>query len=108
MNFSSFATEDSPNLVDAERLSRAKPVLFLHIPKTGGSSFLTALGNVFGERRVRRLRHAEEMTQAQIDRIVSDEIQHIDCLVGHFPTTGQDLHQTDSGVVYRCGAFSLR
>jgi Sulfotransferase family len=85
MNSRSFATKDSPNLVATEELSRAKPVLFLHIPKTGGSSFLTALGNVFGERRVRRLRHAEEMTQAQIDRIVSDEIQHIDCLVGHFP-----------------------
>jgi hypothetical protein len=60
-------------------------VLFLHIPKTGGSSFLTVLGNVFGERRVRRLRRAEEMTQAQIACIVSDEIQDIDCLVGHFP-----------------------
>ncbi|HEX9425683.1 MAG TPA: sulfotransferase family 2 domain-containing protein [Pyrinomonadaceae bacterium] len=85
MNFSSFATKDSANLVDAERLSRAKPVLFLHIPKTGGSSFLTVLGNVFGERRVRRLRRAEEMAQAQIDRIISGEIQDIDCLVGHFP-----------------------
>ena len=85
MNSSSFATKDPPNLVDAERLSRAKPVLFLHIPKTGGSSFLTVLGNVFGERRVRRLRGADEMAQAQIDRIVSDEIQDIDCLVGHFP-----------------------
>src|SRR4030095_1721892 len=85
MNSRSFATKDSPNLVDAERLSRAKPVLFLHIPKTGGGSLLTVLGNVFGERRVRRLRGAAEMTQAQIDRIVSDEIQDIDCLVGHFP-----------------------
>jgi hypothetical protein len=85
MNFSSFATKDSPNLADAERLSRAKPVLFLHIPKTGGSSFLTALGNIFGERRVRRLRGADEMAQAHIDHIVSDEIQDIDCLVGHFP-----------------------
>ena len=85
MNSRSFATKDSVSLVATERLSRAKAVLFLHIPKTGGSSFLTALGNVFGERRVRRLRYAEEMTQAQIDRIVSDEIQHIDCLVGHFP-----------------------
>ena len=85
MNSRSFATKDSPNLVVAERLSRAKPVLFLHIPKTGGSSFLTVLGNVFGERRVRRLRGADEMVQAQIDRIVSDEIQDIDCLVGHFP-----------------------
>ena len=85
MNSSSLATKDPPNLVDAERLSRAKPVLFLHIPKTGGGSFLTVLGNVFGERRVRRLRGADEMAQAQIDRIVSDEIQDIDCLVGHFP-----------------------
>jgi len=85
MNSSSFATGDSPKLVAAERLPRPKPVLFLHIPKTGGSSFLTALGNIFGERRVRRLRCAEEMARAQIDRIVSDEIQDIDCLVGHFP-----------------------
>ncbi len=85
MNSRSFATKGSPNLVDAERLSRDKPVLFLHIPKTGGGSFLTVLGNVFGDRRVRRLRGADEMEQAQIDRIVSDEIQDIDCLVGHFP-----------------------
>src|SRR6266404_4826938 len=85
MNSRSFATKDSPNLVDTEKVSRAKPVLFLHIPKTGGSSFLTALGNIFGERRVRRLRCAEEMARAQIDRIVSNEIQDIDCLVGHFP-----------------------
>jgi len=85
MNSRSFATKDSPNLVATERLSQPKPMLFLHIPKTGGSSFLTALGNIFGERRVRRLRYAEEMAQAQIDRIVSDEIQDIDCLVGHFP-----------------------
>ena len=85
MKSRSLATKDFPNLVDTEKLSRAKPVLFLHIPKTGGSSFLTALGNVFGERRVRRLCCADEMAQAQIDRIVSDEIQDIDCLVGHFP-----------------------
>ncbi|HZR04907.1 MAG TPA: sulfotransferase family 2 domain-containing protein [Candidatus Udaeobacter sp.] len=85
MNFCSFATKDSLNLVDDKRLSRAKPVLFLHIPKTGGSSFLTVLGNVFGERRVRRLLGTEEMAQAHIDRIVSDEIQDIDCLAGHFP-----------------------
>jgi hypothetical protein len=85
MNSRSFATKDTPNVVGTERPSRPKPVLFLHIPKTGGSSFLTVLGNVFGEGRVRRLRNADEMAQAQIDRIVSDEIQGIDCLVGHFP-----------------------
>jgi hypothetical protein len=79
------ATKDSPKLVATERLSRPRPVLFLHIPKTGGSSFLTVLGNVFGEGRVRRLRNANEMVPSQIDRIVSDQIQDIDCLVGHFP-----------------------
>ena len=81
----SFAAKDSTNVVSIDRLSRPKPVLFLHIPKTGGSSFLRVLGNVFGESRVRRLRAADEMAQAQIDRIVSAEIQEIDCLVGHFP-----------------------
>ncbi len=86
MNSSSLATKDSPNLVDGEALSRAKRVLFLHIPKTAGTSFLTILGNLFGERRVRRLRGGgDETAQAQIDRIVSDEIQDIDCLVGHSP-----------------------
>jgi hypothetical protein len=72
-------------LVDAEPLSRAKPVLFLHIPKTGGTSFLTVLGNVFGDRRVRRLHVDDETAQAQIHRIVADDLQDIDCLAGHFP-----------------------
>jgi hypothetical protein len=79
------STKAPPDFVEAERLSQAKPILFLHIPKTGGSSFLAALENVFGESRVRRLRDADEMTQPQIDRIVSDELRNIDCLVGHFP-----------------------
>jgi Sulfotransferase family len=85
MNSRSFATKDSPNVVGTERLSRPKPVLFVHIPKTGGSSFLTVLGNVFGDGRIRRLRGIDETAQAQIDRIVADDMQDIDCLVGHFP-----------------------
>jgi hypothetical protein len=86
MDSSPLATKDSPNLVDDEALSRVKPVLFLHIPKTGGTSFLTILGNLFGERRVRRLRGgADETAQAQIDRVVADGMQDIDCLVAHSP-----------------------
>jgi hypothetical protein len=30
-------------------------------------------------------RSAEKMVQAQIERIVSDQIEDIDCFVGHFP-----------------------
>ena len=85
MNCSSLSPTHSPNLLGTERLLRSKPVLFLHIPKTAGTSFLTILGNVFGESRVRRLRGAGEMVQAQIDRVVAEEIQDFDCLAGHFP-----------------------
>jgi Sulfotransferase family len=92
MNCRPLATKDTADIVATETLSRPKPVLFLHIPKTGGSSFLIVLGNVFGDRRIRRLRGADEMEQAQIDRIVSDEIQNIDCLVGHFPISAFANH----------------
>jgi hypothetical protein len=86
MNSSSLARKDSANLADGEVLLRPKPVLFLHIPKTAGSSFLTIFGNLFGESRVRRLRGGrDETAQMQIDRVVSDEIQDIDCLVAHSP-----------------------
>jgi Sulfotransferase family len=86
MNSSSLATNDSPNLVDGEALLRAKPVLFVHIPKTAGGSFLMVPRNVFGDHRVRRLRGgADETTQTEIDRVVSDEIQDIDCLAAHSP-----------------------
>ena len=86
MNSSSLATKDSPNLVDGEALLRAKPVLFVHIPKTAGGSFLMVPRNVFGDHRVRRLRGgADETTQTEIDRVVSDEIQDIDCLAAHSP-----------------------
>src|SRR5262249_31479562 len=86
MNSRSLATKDSPNLVDGEALLRRKPVLFVHIPKTAGSSFLMVPRNVFGDHRVRRLRGgADETTQTEIDRVVSDEIQDIDCLAAHSP-----------------------
>jgi hypothetical protein len=65
MNSRSFATKHFPNLVGTERLSPPKPVLFLHIPKTGGSSFLAVLGNVFGERRVKRLRSADKIARTR-------------------------------------------
>src|SRR5262245_17320217 len=86
MHYSSLATKDSANLVDGEVASRAKPLLFLHIPKTAGSSFLTMFENLFGEHRVRRLRGgSDEAAQNEIDRVVSDEIQDIDCLAAHSP-----------------------
>ena len=87
MNSSSLATKESSNVAnDEEVLPRIKPVLFLHIPKTAGTSLLTIFGNLFGERRVRRLRGgSDEKARMQIDQVVADEIDEIDCLVAHSP-----------------------
>jgi len=86
MNSSCLATKDSTNLTDGEVAWRAKPLLFLHIPKTAGSSFLAMFENLFGQHRVRRLRGgSDETAQTEIDRVVSEEIQDIDCLAAHSP-----------------------
>ena len=64
----------------------SKPrLVFLHIPKTAGTSFLTTLGNVFGESHVRRLpwdAFSREGLQQLRDQPGWAEI---DCLAGHFP-----------------------
>jgi hypothetical protein len=64
---------------------RALPVLFVHIPKTAGTSFLTVLRNVFGDARTRRLTTDEELDPHQIDRLLESGLPDIDCLAGHFP-----------------------
>ena len=70
---------------DTGKTVNDKPVLFIHIPKTAGGSFLTILGNLFGERRVVRLERMEEMEKSQIDRLLARDLKKFDCLMGHFP-----------------------
>ena len=62
-----------------------RPVLFLHVPKTAGTSFLTVLCNVFGDAHVRRLDREGELEPAFIDRLVAGGLDGIDCLAGHIP-----------------------
>ena len=69
--------------VDAGAVPR--PIIFLHIPKTAGTSFLLMLQNTFGDRRVHRIRTVDESIQQQIDDIISTEMDQISCLTGHLP-----------------------
>jgi hypothetical protein len=62
-----------------------KPVLFLHIPKTAGTSFLLTLQNVFGDAHVRRIRQVDDNIAATVDAIVADGLEGISCLAGHLP-----------------------
>ena len=63
----------------------AKPVLFLHIPKTAGTSFLLMLQNAFGDNRVRRIKDVDDGTRAVLAGIVERELDAISCLTGHLP-----------------------
>lgn len=61
------------------------PLVFLHIPKTAGTSVLATLGNVFGDAGVRRLGPGELHREAIEALLASAALANIRCLAGHFP-----------------------
>jgi len=63
----------------------ASHLLFLHIPKTAGTSLLTVFGNAFGEARVRRLSGSEVTGPALDHFLAAGAHREIGCLAGHFP-----------------------
>jgi hypothetical protein len=65
--------------------SGSKPILFLHIPKTAGTSFLTTLHNLFGERRVIRLDGHNPQVRQEIDTLVRTRLGGLSCVAGHLP-----------------------
>lgn len=78
-----------------------KPVVFLHIPKTAGTSLLTVLRNVFGNDRLVRLQDIHEATPDEISRLLADRSRDLGCLAGHFPLYMLANHLT------RCRLFTV-
>ena len=62
-----------------------RPVVFLHIPKTAGTSFIGTLRNIFGQNRLVRLVSIDESTPAEIGRLLSERPDDLTCLIGHIP-----------------------
>lgn len=83
-----------PESVSAQTGERQliRPILFLHIPKTAGSTFLLILQNTFGDNRVRRIQKVDDGTPKIINEIVSTAMDNISCLVGHVPIYLFDNH----------------
>jgi hypothetical protein len=71
--------------VEESMTARPLPVLFLHIPKTAGTSFIVMLQNAFSDSRVRRIHDVDEHIEETIDTIVEAELDQISCLTGHLP-----------------------
>ncbi len=65
--------------------SAERPILFLHIPKTAGTSFLLTLQNLFGENQVLRLDGGAPDIAAQIDALVAHRLGAVACVAGHLP-----------------------
>ena len=62
-----------------------RPVMFLHIPKTAGTSFLGTLRNIFGHDRLVRLVSLDESTPGEVARLLSERPGKLGCVAGHIP-----------------------
>ena len=62
-----------------------RPVMFLHIPKTAGTSFISTLRNIFGQNRLIRLASIDDSTPSEIGRLLSERPGDLACLTGHVP-----------------------
>lgn len=65
--------------------SRPKPLLFLHIPKTAGTSFLVMLQNLFGDGNVLRLAMEDANIPERLAILAGGGIDEYACLNGHLP-----------------------
>ena len=62
-----------------------RPILFLHIPKTAGTSFLLTLQNLFGASRVLRLDDSRPDMPAQLAAAIAGGFDKVACVAGHVP-----------------------
>jgi hypothetical protein len=63
----------------------ARPLFFLHIPKTAGTSFLTTLQNLFGDSHVLRLAMEDPTVARRIADVANGRAPGVACLNGHLP-----------------------
>ncbi len=80
-----FKTAHVDNETITERASRTAPLLFLHLPKTAGTSFYLTLLNLFGDAHVLRLAMEAPGTHAKIEQLLAEGDPELSCLTGHLP-----------------------
>ena len=63
---------------------QVRPVLFVHIPKTAGTSLLLSLQNLFGDNRVKRL-ELDQFLGGKLKEILDGGWKNLNCVSGHIP-----------------------
>lgn len=63
------------------------PVVFVHIPKTAGTSFVTTLRNAFGDNRLTRIERVDDNTIPTLENLKSTDSHGISCVAGHLPVS---------------------
>jgi hypothetical protein len=75
------------------------PLIFVHIPKTSGTSLITVLSNLYGDHRVRRLApshcHADSITEI----MCSPTRLELRCITGHFPISALGEGRKTLGII---------
>lgn len=79
------AAEPPPEPAARPGATDSRPLLFLHIPKTAGTSFFTTLHNLFGEAQVAPLEMAGNHLYERLRAIADDPDTRIACAYGHIP-----------------------
>ncbi len=70
---------------DAHAAEDGRPILFLHIPKTAGTSLFTTIGNLFGETQVEAVAMETQGRDERIARAAENADGRLACLYGHLP-----------------------
>jgi hypothetical protein len=86
-DFAQTSVEAADRAASASSLAtgQQRPVLFLHIPKTAGTSFIGTLRNAFGQNHLMRLTSVDDTTPSVIGSALTAGDPDLACLVGHIP-----------------------
>lgn len=70
-------------------------ILFLHIPKTAGTSFLTVLRNVFSDERIIRIISPHSELEPYFLDLMQSDLSSISCITGHIPRYIWQKHESE-------------
>lgn len=70
-------------------------ILFIHIPKTAGTSFLTVMRNAFGDKSVLRIKSPHSELENIVADLMKSDLSSVLCIIGHVPRYIWNTHANE-------------